>query len=140
MSNMPDLFQQRGIIHQGVLSLSPREANELAGSGLVIIDLRNPDYTAYKAFDAVNVLSLPMEQFDEGKAALEPDMHYVLADASGIHSHRYAKKLQGMGFKHVASLSGGFVEWERDGMPVRVDVRERLSGACACQLRPREQS
>lgn len=135
---MPDLYQQRGLMHHGVLSLSPCEVHELLGLGLTIVDLRNLDYKAYKAFDTVHVISLPYEQFDEGKSALDPEMYYVLADASGIHSREYAEKLQGMGFKHVASLSGGFVEWERDGMPVRENVRERFSGACACQLKPRE--
>ena len=135
---MHDLFKYRGMIHHGVLSLSPREVHELVNRGLTIIDLRNPDYLAYKAFDVVNVLNLPMEQFDEGIEELAPDMYYVLADASGIRSREYAEKLQRMGFKHLASLSGGFVEWERDGMPVRENVRERLTGACACQLKPRE--
>lgn len=135
---MPDLFQHLGIMHHGVLSLSPREVHELLGLGLTIVDLRNPDYMAYKAFDTVHIINLPYEQFDEGKSSLDPEMYYVLADASGIHSREYAERLQGMGFKHVASLSGGFVEWERDGLPVRVNVGERLTGACACQLKPRE--
>lgn len=135
---MSDLFHEHGIVHHGVLSLSPREAYGLVDAGIIIVDLRNPDYLAYKAFNVVNVLSLPMDQFDEGITTLNPEMYYVLADSSGIHSHKYAKKLQGLGFAHVASLSGGFVEWERDGMPVRVNVSERLTGACACQLKPRE--
>ncbi len=42
------------------------------------------------------------------------------------------------GFKNVASMSDGFAEWERDGFPVIVDVNERLTGTCACQLKPQE--
>ncbi len=137
---MPDMFQNRGIMHNGVLSLSPREVNELVISGLTIIDLRNPDYLAYKAFGVANVINMPMEQFDEGKSILDPMGYYVFADASGIHSRDYAKKLQSLGFAHVASLSGGFVEWERDGMPVHVNLAERLTGACACQLKPRDRT
>ena len=69
---MSDLFHNRGVAHHGVLSLSPREAYGLADSGLIIVDLRNPDYLAYKAFDVLNVISLTIEQFDQGIAALDP--------------------------------------------------------------------
>lgn len=135
---MTDLFEHHGIIHQGVLSLSPAETFMLAARGVIIVDLRNTDYLAYKAFDLVNVISLPSEQFEEQSEKLDPDRYYVLADSSGIHSRLFAEKLRDRGFRHVAGMSGGFVEWERDGLPVRVNTNERLSGSCACQLKPRE--
>ena len=34
--------------------------------------------------------------------------------------------------------SGGFVDWERDGLPVTPDISARLSGSCMCQIKPRE--
>ncbi len=30
------------------------------------------------------------------------------------------------------------VDWERDGLPVKTNPEERLSGSCMCQLKPRE--
>ena len=137
---MCDLFDNYGIDNNGVLSISPREANELVKKGAFLLDLRHTDFSDYKAFDVENVLSLPMESFDEGLENLKKDFHYILADSSGLKSRLYAEKMRDKGFKHVASLSGGFVEWERDGFPVTVDVNERLSGACACQLKPRERN
>ena len=133
-----DLFKNRGIHHKGILSLSPRETLELLRQGAVLIDLRNTDYLDYKAFDADNVLSLPAEVFDEKIQQLDQEGHYILADPSGIKSPYFVEKMQNLGFRYVASMSGGFVEWERDGMPVKIDVNERLSGSCACQLKPRE--
>jgi rhodanese-related sulfurtransferase len=135
---MTDLFLNRGIAHQGVLSLSPKEALELTGKGVFLIDLRDPDYVDYKAFDAEMVICLPMDAFDDRVMELDRAGYYILSDASGIKSREYANKMLALGFVHVATLSGGFVEWERDGLPVRVDINERLTGACACQLKPRE--
>ncbi len=135
---MPDLFKDLGIMHKGILSLSPRETLQLLQQGAFLLDMRITDYSDYKAFDAGNVLSMLPENFEERIKTLDPEGFYILADSSGIHSQHYAGKMLGFGFRHVASLSGGFVEWERDGLPVSVDINERLSGSCACQLKPRE--
>ena len=135
---MTDLFHRLSTRSQGVLSATPREANELLKEGAVLVDLRDTDYIDYKAFDVDHVIVLPMSVFEEHVKNLDPGGYYILADSSGIKSHNYVEKMRKLGYTHVASMSGGFVEWERDGMPVRVDVHERLTGACACQLRPRE--
>jgi 3-mercaptopyruvate sulfurtransferase SseA len=42
------------------------------------------------------------------------------------------------GYKNVANLAGGIVDWEKDGLPVSTDVTARLSGSCMCQLKLRE--
>jgi hypothetical protein len=39
------------------------------------------------------------------------------------------------GFTKVAGLAGGIVEWERDGLPLLLDNKARLSGSCMCQLK-----
>jgi len=41
------------------------------------------------------------------------------------------------GFSNLANLAGGIVDWERDGLPLRIDRTEQLDGSCVCQLRPR---
>jgi rhodanese-related sulfurtransferase len=135
---MRDMFKNHGIQSRGILSVSPGEARGLVKEGAFLVDLRDTDYIDYKAFDVDHVVVLPMSVFEEQVKNLDPDGHYILADSSGIKSRIYVEKMQKLGYTHVASMSGGFVEWERDGMPVRVDVHERLTGACACQLRPRE--
>ena len=135
---MTDLFEKYGIQSGKILSVSPRETRELVNKGAFLIDLRAADFSDYKAYDVPNVINLPMELFEERLISLDPDKYYILADSSGLKSRLYAEKMQSKGFKHVSSMGGGFVEWERDGMPVVTDVNERLTGACACQLKPRE--
>ncbi len=137
-TTMRDLFENYGIMTRGLLSVTPREALELIDKGAFILDLREMDYTDFKAIDVKNVVNTPMSTFDETIETLDPDAFYILADSSGLKTRLYAEKLLRKGFKHVAAMGGGFIEWERDGLPVSVDVNERLSGACACQLKPRE--
>jgi rhodanese-related sulfurtransferase len=133
-----DLFKNLGIVHGKLLSLSPKEVYELLTAGLIIIDIRDPDYLAFKSFDVGSgrLLNIPEEDFDHQLQHLDQQEYYVVTDSSGIHNQIYAQKMIDKGFRHVTCLSGGFVEWERDGLPIREDKYERLSGSCACQLKP----
>jgi rhodanese-related sulfurtransferase len=136
---MQDIFKNYGIMTRGLLSVTPREALELVGQGAFILDLREIDFTYFKAFDVKHhVANTPISNFDEIIQTLDPGAFYILADSSGLKTRLHAEKLLDKDFKHVATMGGGFIEWERDGLPVSVDVNERLSGACACQLKPRE--
>ena len=135
---MSDLFKNHGIQTHGILSITPRETHELVKRGAFLIDLRDTDFSDYKAFDMPNVLNFPMEGFEQHLEKLDKEGYYILADSSGLKSRNYVQKMLDGGFEHAASMGGGFIEWERDGLPVSVDVNERLSGACACQLKPRE--
>jgi rhodanese-related sulfurtransferase len=135
---MSDLFENHGIQTKGILSLSPRETRELLNQGAFLIDLRDTDFVDYKSFDVPNVLNFPMERFEQYFEKLDKEGWYILADSSGLKSRDYAQNMLDKGFLNAASMGGGFIEWERDGLPVSIDANERLSGACACQLKPRE--
>lgn len=135
---MADHFKSHGIPIKGILSLTPRETHELVQKGAFLIDLRDSDFSDYKAFDVPNVLSYPLDGFEQHLDKLDKQGWYILADSSGLKSREYVQKMLDQGFLHAASMGGGFIEWERDGLPVRVDINERLSGSCACQLKPRE--
>ncbi|MFH2114916.1 MAG: hypothetical protein ABIJ86_10465 [Spirochaetota bacterium] len=45
----------------------------------------------------------------------------ILADASGIYPREAAKTLLVEGYKNLAKLSGGMIDWYADGLPVRKD-------------------
>jgi rhodanese-related sulfurtransferase len=137
-ADMSDLFKNHGIQIKGILSLTPRETHDLVSRGAFLIDLRDIDFVDYKAFDVPNVLNLPLNGFEKHLKKLDKKGYYILADSSGLKSRDYVQKMLDKGFMHAGSMSGGFIEWERDGMPVRIDVNERLTGSCACQLKPRE--
>ena len=64
--------------------------------------------------------------------------YLIVADSVGIHSKEVAKFLVNKGFVNIANMAGGLVEWERDGLPLQVNLKEELSGQCACQLKAKK--
>ena len=135
---MKDLFENVGFTSGGIKNVSPREALQLCQNGAVLLDVRHEELVAFKHFDVENCILLPSFDIEEHLKELLPELYYVVADSVGIHSKEVCKLLLNMDFPHVANLAVGMVEWERDGMPVEVDVKERLSGSCTCQLKKRE--
>jgi 3-mercaptopyruvate sulfurtransferase SseA len=69
---------------------------------------------------------------------LPQDKHLIFADSVGLRSKDAVVLLKNRGFKNIANMAGGIVDWERDGLPIKTEIEERLSGSCMCQLKPRE--
>jgi rhodanese-related sulfurtransferase len=92
---MDDLFENTGMIINGVMSLTPRETLQLTQKGAFLIDLRDLDFSDFKAFEAVNVISIPFEAFDQEIDKLNKEKYYILADSSGLKSREFAQKVAG---------------------------------------------
>lgn len=120
------------------LQYTPREALQLCREGSVILDIRPEVLCHYKAFDVPQVLYCPWQEVGEYLDKLPADQEIIVADSTGTQSREVIALLAGAGFRNVAGLGGGMVEWERDGMPVLLDNKSRLSGSCMCQLKFRE--
>ena len=123
-----------------VKSLTPKEALEYCNNGATIVDIREDYLTAYKYFDVKSIVNIPFEDLDKEIDELKELKTLIIADSAGIISKKACAELKSKGFTEVYNLSGGLIEWERDGLPITEDVNERLTGACACQLKPRDAS
>ncbi|MEE4176734.1 MAG: rhodanese-like domain-containing protein [Bacteroides sp.] len=135
---MKDLFEHRGFWSGDVKNVTPREAFDLCQQGAVMLDVRADELVAFKCFGVSNWLNIWEKELSDRLGELSKDLYYILADSVGIHSKEAYHLLRSVGFERIVHLAGGLVEWERDGLPVLEDVRERLSGSCTCQLRKRE--
>ena len=122
----------------GHLEYTPREAQARCREGAVILDVRPEVLCMYKAFDVPEVLYCPWQELESFIDRLPDDREIVVADSSGIQGRQVMDLLIAKGFKRIAGLAGGMVEWERDGLPVVLDNQARLSGSCMCQLKFRE--
>ncbi len=120
--------------------LTPRESRELIEQGALYVDLREKDFADFKVPDLPDIFLLPYSLLESHYKQLPQDRLLILSDSSGLKTKKAAAFLMGNGYEKLAVLAGGFVEWERDGLPVRENIDERLSGACACQLKPRDRS
>lgn len=122
---------------EGILNLSPREAFEYCSHGAVLVDIREAYETNFRVFDIPEVVYLPWTRFGSEAGALPRDRALVLADAAGIYSREAARILVQAGYSNLAKLSGGMIDWDADGLPVRKDVDYELRGQCACKLKMR---
>jgi len=135
---MDNLFNNYGFISSEILNVSPREAFELCGKGAVIVDVREEYLNNFKIFKVPEILFIPLSRLVQRISELPQEKYLICADTVGLRSKEAVVLLKDKGFIRIANMAGGIVDWERDGLPVRTDIGERLSGSCMCQLRPRE--
>jgi len=131
---MNNLFENYGILSGEMLHLSPKETFDLCKKGAVIVDVREDFMIGFKKFEVPLVLYFPLSEMNTNFNKLPTDKYMIFADAAGLRSKEAVILLNGKGFKNLANLAGGIVEWERDGLPLKVDLKEKLSGQCPCQL------
>jgi sulfur dioxygenase len=135
---MDNLFNNYGFLSCGILNLTPREAYELCGKGAVIVDVREEYLNNFKNFDVPEILSIPLSRLLQQLSELPQENYLIFADTVGLRSKEAVVLLKDKGFIRIANMAGGIVDWERDGLPLKTNIEERLSGSCMCQLKPRE--
>lgn len=133
-------FQKMGIKSSGILHVSPKETYDLCKQSAIIVDVREEYMNCFKMFDVDELLYCPYSVLKDNYQDLPNDKALIFADATGIHSKEAVLFLKEKGFENIANMAGGLVEWERDGLPLKIDKKERLSGSCACMLRKREKN
>ena len=117
------------------LVYTPQETLRRCQEGSILLDIRPHILCLYKAFDVPEVLYCPWQELELYLNQLPDNREIIIADTSGIQGREAIELLIGHGFKNVAGLAGGMVEWEQDGLPLLVDNQARLSGSCMCQLK-----
>ena len=131
-------FFSHGFLSLGFLNLTASEAyKEATENNAIILDVRELRLLGYKKFDVPKVITIPNSTLAENYKNLPTDVPMIVADSVGLRSHEAMVFLRSKGFKNIANLAGGIVDWERDGLPLKKDVTEQLDGSCVCQLRPR---
>lgn len=135
---MSELYHNKGFCSGGFLNLTPREAYAEASEGVALfVDVREERLTGYKNFDVPRLLHLPKSRIEKDYVDLSREQPLIIADSVGLRSHEVMEFLLAKGFTNTANLAGGIVAWEQDGLPLKIDITEQLSGSCTCQLRPR---
>jgi len=133
---MNNEFDDLGFKIGQIRHLSPKQAFEAAKLGAVFVDVRHSYETRYKGFDVNEVLYIDHEEIKERFNELPRNKMLVIADSVGLHSKEVIEFLQKNGFTNLLNLNGGIFDWERDGLPLKISPREKLTGSCACMLKP----
>ena len=118
-------------------AIVPSKAFEKCVKGAFILDIRPEAMAMYKSFDVEHVIWCDRRRIQEFLIDIPGDICLIVSDSTGIYSREICELLVDEGFQNVYQMAGGFIEWERDGLPVKVNSRARLSGSCVCQLKYR---
>jgi len=114
--------------------IQPFEASEeLAGGDVVLIDTREPHEYEEAHLEGGKLVppGLLADQIEE--AAPDRSARTILYCRSGNRSATAAAQLQAMGYENVASMEGGILAWQEQGLPVvstsgmSAEQRERYS-------------
>jgi molybdopterin/thiamine biosynthesis adenylyltransferase/rhodanese-related sulfurtransferase len=108
-------------------------AEEIERGGVVLVDTREPH--EYQEAHLENGRLVPPGLLADEIAAAAPDRsaRTILYCRSGNRSAKAAAQLQEMGYENVASMAGGILAWQEQGLPVvaaqgmTADQRERYS-------------
>ncbi len=137
IDDLSKAFGSTGFTSGGIRNVTPRQAFDLCKKGAVVLDVRQPYMTVYKVTDVPVVVFIPFNQLPERTEELKRESHILCIDSVGLKSHDTWLMLNERGFKNVLNVAGGIVEWERDGLPLKIDETKMLTGSCACQLKSR---
>ena len=90
-----------------ILELSYASLESARGSGLTLVDIREPWERAMDAADAQVELHVPLSALLQGQASLPREGRYLVVCAHGVRSLGLAGHLREQGYAAVYSLAGG---------------------------------
>lgn len=94
------------------------ENQSQAETSVVVLDTRtNTEYTRGHIPDAVNIASGD-PAFWTKILEMPRDTTYIICCRSGNSSRAVVAQMRRQGFESVCDVSGGFLRWEREGLPV----------------------
>ncbi len=101
---------------RGKNSLTTLQAVQLLNKGKVsIIDVRTPD--EYKGGHLRNSKNIPLSELGKRIAELDKAHAVLLICQTGPRAGRAASEFRRAGFGEVYVLSGGYAEWQSQGLP-----------------------
>ncbi len=100
------------------LSVSEFKTKMDSASGEVLLDLRTPDEVKKGVIPGAVNLDYFEKDFEKQVAKLDPDKTYFVYCQGGGRSEETLQLMQKLGFREVYNLPGGFVQWQRQKMPV----------------------
>lgn len=116
----------------GIDEILPRDALSRQARGALLIDVREDDERAGGM--PAGAIGIPLSDMAERIAGIETQFEREILTicASGKRSLRAAQTLRDLGYTNLASVSGGFLRWNAEGLPLAegglgADALERYS-------------
>ncbi len=100
-----------------ITEVSPAEAWRRAGSGAVLVDIREPVEHADGTAPGALLIPRGLLESELGRHVDDPETEILLYCAGGSRSALAARSLEAMGYTRVRSVEGGFGDWKTAGLP-----------------------
>jgi len=101
------------------------DAFDLAKRNSVFVDVREKEELHIVAYDVVNVVNIPLSQFEHRFHLLSKKADLIIVCRTGRRSDTVTEFLANRGYPHARNLLGGIIQWEEDGFPV---IRNEAKG------------
>ncbi|MBK8294870.1 MAG: molybdopterin-synthase adenylyltransferase MoeB [Solirubrobacterales bacterium] len=102
-----------------VQEITPNEAyEELQSSDAILIDTREPYEYVESHIDGANLIPPAMVADNIAEKVPDKSARVLVSCRSGVRSVTAAEVMMSMGYEDVASVAGGILEWQEQGLPV----------------------
>jgi molybdopterin/thiamine biosynthesis adenylyltransferase/rhodanese-related sulfurtransferase len=106
-------------IKQQVEEIEPFEAaEEIDGGDVVLIDTREPHEFQEARLEGGKLVPPGLLGDEIATAAPDQSARVILYCRSGNRSYKAAEQMQALGYENVASMAGGILAWQEQGLPV----------------------
>jgi sulfur-carrier protein adenylyltransferase/sulfurtransferase len=106
-------------VKQQVEEIEPFEAaEEIEGGDVVLIDTREPHEYQEAHLENGKLVPPGLLADEIGEAAPDKSARTILYCRSGNRSYKAAEQLEALGYTDVASVAGGILAWQEQGLPV----------------------
>jgi rhodanese-related sulfurtransferase len=104
---------------QTIEEIEPFEAaEEINGGGVVLIDTREPHEYQEAHLEDGKLVPPGLLADEIATAAPDKSARTIVYCRSGNRSALAAAQMQQLGYENVASMSGGILQWQEQGLPV----------------------
>jgi molybdopterin/thiamine biosynthesis adenylyltransferase/rhodanese-related sulfurtransferase len=104
---------------QVVEEIEPFEAaQEIEGGDVVLIDTREPHEFQEARIEGGKLVPPGLLRDEIGAAAPDKSARTILYCRSGNRSYKAAEQMEALGYTDVASMAGGILLWQEQGLPV----------------------
>ena len=108
-----------GAVTQPIEEIEPFEAaEEIEGGDVVLIDTREPHEYQEAHLEGGKLVPPGLLADEIAEAAPDKSARTILYCRSGNRSAIAAEQMQALGYENVASMAGGILAWQEQGLPV----------------------
>ena len=118
---------------EGVKHISAEDAYRLLSQQkAILLDVREREEYEVERVALSGVLHYPMPKVIDNIQELPSYKQIIVMDTLGERGTKVANLLNLQGFRQVANLDGGLVQWKAGGFPVEDILPDACGGCCGC--------